>query len=40
MSTQDLWIAKLAAWTPDPDEKALELMRDPAYQLALERLPS
>ncbi|MDP2824015.1 MAG: type III-B CRISPR-associated protein Cas10/Cmr2 [Sulfuritalea sp.] len=30
MSTQNLWLAKLAAWTHDPAEKALVLMRDPA----------
>src|SRR5574340_162700 len=28
--TQDLWRAKLAAWTHDPAEKALVLLRDPA----------
>lgn len=30
MNTQTLWLAKLAAWTHDPAEKALVLMRDPA----------
>lgn len=30
MSAHDLWLAKLAAWTHDPAEKALVLMRDPA----------
>lgn len=30
MSTHKLWLAKLAAWTHDPAEKALVLMRDPA----------
>ena len=28
--TQDIWLAKLAAWTHDPAEKALVLLRDPA----------
>ena len=29
-TTQNIWLAKLAAWTPDPAEKALGLLRDPA----------
>lgn len=29
-TTQDIWFAKLAAWTHDPAEKALVLLRDPA----------
>ena len=29
-STQNIWLAKLAAWTHDPAEKALVLLRDPA----------
>lgn len=29
-STQNVWLAKLAAWTHDPAEKALVLLRDPA----------
>jgi len=29
-STQTIWLAKLAAWTHDPAEKALVLLRDPA----------
>lgn len=28
--TQNIWLAKLAAWTHDPAEKALVLLRDPA----------
>ncbi len=28
--TQTIWLAKLAAWTHDPAEKALVLLRDPA----------
>jgi CRISPR-associated protein Cmr2 len=28
--TQKIWLAKLAAWTHDPAEKALVLLRDPA----------
>lgn len=30
MTTDQPWLAKLAAWTHDPAEKALVLMRDPA----------
>lgn len=30
MSNDTIWLAKLAAWTHDPAEKALVLMRDPA----------
>ena len=29
-NTQNIWLAKLAAWTHDPAEKALVLLRDPA----------
>lgn len=29
-TTQTIWLAKLAAWTHDPAEKALVLLRDPA----------
>lgn len=29
-TTQNIWLAKLAAWTHDPAEKALVLLRDPA----------
>ena len=29
-TTQAIWLAKLAAWTHDPAEKALVLLRDPA----------
>lgn len=30
INTNSLWLAKLAAWTHDPAEKALVLLRDPA----------
>lgn len=30
MENKDIWTAKLAAWTHDPAEKALVLLRDPA----------